>query len=153
MKELVKLEDGQPITTTLAIADGTENQHEAVIKLVRKYRDDLEEFGPLGFEIHVVSRQQGGGTKGEYATLNEQQSTLLLTYMRNSEVVRQFKKALVKAFWELKNGEASGPKIPKTLGQALYLAAKLEGEREALAKKVAEDKPKVDFYPAAQIRH
>lgn len=47
-----------------------------MIKLVRKYRADLEEFGPLGFEIYVVNRHQGGGTKGEYATLNEQQSTL-----------------------------------------------------------------------------
>ena len=33
--------------------DGTENQHEAVIKLVRKYRGDLEEFGLLGFEIQL----------------------------------------------------------------------------------------------------
>lgn len=108
----------------------------------------LEEFGRVDLKS---TRQERGGHPIEYATLNEQQSTLLLTYMRNSGIVRQFKKALVKAFWELKNGEASGPKIPKTLGQALYLAAKLEDEREALAKKVAEDKPKVDFFHSARI--
>jgi hypothetical protein len=29
----------------IVVADGTENQHEAAIKLMRKYRGDLEEFG------------------------------------------------------------------------------------------------------------
>lgn len=48
---------------------------------MRKYRADLEEFGILGFEIREKRGTQGAAT--EYATLNEQQSTLLLTYMRN----------------------------------------------------------------------
>lgn len=89
---------------------------EAVIKLVRKYQGDLEEFGNIGFEIQNTGGR--AGRKTEVATLNEQQSTLLLTYMRNSEIVRRFKKALVKAFWELRNREAAGPKVPKTLGEA-----------------------------------
>ncbi|KOR31050.1 hypothetical protein TI05_13110, partial [Achromatium sp. WMS3] len=41
------------------------------------------------------------GSDTEYAELNEQQSTLILTYMRNTLIVRDFKKKLVKAFWEL----------------------------------------------------
>jgi hypothetical protein len=49
----------------------------------RRYQSDLEEFGPFGFEI-----QKSAGRPTEYALLNEQQSTLLLTYMRNSELVR-----------------------------------------------------------------
>jgi len=52
----------------------------------------LEEFGPLRFEIQVA-RPGRGGEATEYATLNEQQSTLLLTYMRNSDIVCRFKKA------------------------------------------------------------
>ena len=55
---LVTLFDGNPVTTTLILADGTENQHQSVIKLVRKYADDLEEFGPLGFQIRVM-REDG----------------------------------------------------------------------------------------------
>ncbi|MCP1639667.1 hypothetical protein J2T50_001376, partial [Streptococcus gallinaceus] len=35
--------------------------------------------------------------------LNEQQATLLVTYLGNTEPVREFKKNLVKAFFELRN--------------------------------------------------
>ncbi|MFX3935345.1 Rha family transcriptional regulator, partial [Streptococcus suis] len=35
--------------------------------------------------------------------LNEQQATLLITYLKNTELVREFKKNLVKAFFELRN--------------------------------------------------
>jgi len=44
-------------------------------KLIRQNTSDLEEFGPLGFEIQVVNRPQGGGAKTEYAILNEQQAS------------------------------------------------------------------------------
>ena len=35
--------------------------------------------------------------------LNEQQATLLITYLKNTEPVRAFKKALVKAFFEMRD--------------------------------------------------
>ncbi|EIP96837.1 putative phage-encoded protein [Opitutaceae bacterium TAV1] len=96
----VFLKDGQAVTTSLAIAEGTRNEHASVILLVRKYQSDLQEFGGVRFEIAPF--ETAGGTQNrEVALLNEQQSTLLLTYMRNSDVVRSFKKALVKMFWEL----------------------------------------------------
>ena len=101
MTDLIVVKDRTALTTTLAIAEGTGHQHATIIKLVRKYQDDLTEFGPLGFEIHVAKRPQGGGTPTEYALLNERQATLLMTYMRNSGVVRQFKKKLVKAFYAM----------------------------------------------------
>jgi phage antirepressor YoqD-like protein len=82
--------------TTLTIADGTQNDHASVILLVRKYIDDLNEFGLVDFKS-----ESSRGRPTEYAILNEQQSTLLLTYMRNSDVVRDFKKKLVKAFWQM----------------------------------------------------
>lgn len=98
MSEIVTLRHNEPMTTSLAIADGTENTHESVIKLVRKYVDDLQEFGTFGFEI-----QKSGGRPTEIAFLNEQQATLLITYLRNSETVRRFKIALVKAFYEMRD--------------------------------------------------
>ena len=87
---------GQAVTTSLAIADGVGNSHATVIKLIRQNASDLEEFGVLDFKSEST-----GGRPTEYAMLNEQQSTLLLTYMRNNDVVREFKKRLVKAFFEL----------------------------------------------------
>ena len=81
---------GQSVTTSLAIAEGVGNPHSTVIKLIRQNASDLEDFGPLGFEIQKGQPlPQGGFAKAtEYATLNEQQSTLLLTYMRNNDVVK-----------------------------------------------------------------
>jgi anti-repressor protein len=98
--ELVTMIDGKAVTTSLVIAKGTENEHASVIKLVRTYQSDLEEFGRVGFQIEPFETA-GGTQQREVATLNEQQSTLLLTYMRNSDIVRQFKKKLVKAFFDL----------------------------------------------------
>lgn len=102
MSELVLLHHNEPVTTSLAIADGTENTHESVIKLVRKYIDDLQNFGRVGFEIEPFATN-GGVQSREVAFLNEPQSTLLITYLRNSDTVRWFKIALVKAFYEMRD--------------------------------------------------
>jgi phage regulator Rha-like protein len=96
--ELVAVaDDGRPTTTSLIVADGTQVEHASVIKLIRNNLDDFEEFGTIGFEI-----QKSGGRPTEFAILNEEQATLLLTYMRNTDVVRQFKKELVRAFWSMR---------------------------------------------------
>lgn len=108
MSELVLLHHNEPMTTSLALADGTENTHAAIIKLVRKYVEDLQIFGPLGFEIQVA-RPGRGGEATEFAYLNEPQATLLITYLRNSEIVRRFKIALVKAFYELRAAVSPAP--------------------------------------------
>lgn len=47
----VFLKDGRAVTTSLALAEGTQNEHASVIKLVRTYLPDLEVFGPCRFEI------------------------------------------------------------------------------------------------------
>ncbi len=112
---LVTLHSGEPVTTTAAIADGTGNPHASVIKLVRRHKEDLEEFGPLGFEIRVANRPQGGGSKAAVAILNEPQATYLLTLMRNNDIVKAFKKALVKAFFELRQREQDRAELDATI--------------------------------------
>ncbi|MGC5352309.1 hypothetical protein ACPXAT_27135, partial [Klebsiella pneumoniae] len=44
----------------------------------------------------------GGKQQREIALLNEQQSALVIAYMRNSEIVRQFKIALIKGFFDMR---------------------------------------------------
>lgn len=100
MNELTFIVNGDAVTTTLAIAEGTENQHKNVLSLVRTYLVDLQDFGRVAFETRPLETA-GGVQNQEIATLNEQQATLLLTYMRNSVIVRQFKRRLVKAFIEI----------------------------------------------------
>ncbi|WDM65300.1 phage regulatory protein/antirepressor Ant [Stenotrophomonas forensis] len=101
MTNLVSLSGDTAVTSTQTIAGNTDNDHSSVIKLVRTYLSDLEEFGLVRFEIRPRSQGQHGGGDTEYAELNEQQATLLLTYMRNSPIVRSFKKSLVRAFFDM----------------------------------------------------
>lgn len=98
---IVIIKDGDAVTTTLAIAEGTLNDHASVIALARRYQADLEDFGLVRFEIRPRESGQHGGGDTEFAILNEPQSTLLLTYMRNTDIVRAFKKTLVREFWEM----------------------------------------------------
>ena len=123
--KIVDVDGGVPKTTTLQIALGLGIQHKSVIQLVRSYKSDFAEFGALTFEMRMGSPlpQGGYGHSMQYAVLNEQQATLLLTYMRNSPKVREFKKALVKAFFEA-----------RTLLQTDYFA--LIQKREALNAKL-----------------
>lgn len=97
--ELVTVEQGCPKTTTLQIALGLGVKHENVIKLVRSYMPDFAEFGKVGFKIQPRLKGQHGGGDVPYFELNEQQATFLMTLMRNSPKVIEFKKTLVKAFF------------------------------------------------------
>lgn len=129
---LVTIKDGQVVTTTLAIAKGTRNDHASVIKLVRSYQSDLEEFGLLDFKSEST-----GGRPTEYAFLNEPQATLLLTYMRNTEIVRAFKKKLVREFWELvQERNRSRSSMPENYIEALeHLLASKRSEQLALEQR------------------
>ena len=100
MNNLIIVKNKTALTTSLAIAEGTENKHKAVIQLVRKYTDDLSEFGGVAFEMRPFETA-GGIQERTIAYLNEPQATLLMTYMSNTPVVRQFKKQLVKAFYKM----------------------------------------------------
>lgn len=103
MSELVIMDDdGVPTTTSVRIANGTGVEHASVLRLIRTNLEDFEEFGTLRFEI-----AKSGGRPTEYAILNEEQATLLMTYMRNSEVVRDFKKRLVREFSALRKAKTA----------------------------------------------
>ena len=132
--ELVTVSGNQVVTTTTAIAEGTEVEHASVIKLVRTYKNDLEEFGRVGFQIQPF--ETGGGTQTrEVAELNEHQATLLLTYMRNSEIVRGFKKRLVSEFFRMRdklNAKPTGSHAQMLVLMAQqFLAVEQEQQRQS----------------------
>ncbi|MPW29298.1 hypothetical protein F9L16_09830 [Agarivorans sp. B2Z047] len=82
MTNLVKLANsGTAVTTSINIAEGVGNPHKSVIQLIRSNEPDLSEFGPIAFEMRKGKPlpQGGFGKATEYALLNEQQATLLLT--------------------------------------------------------------------------
>lgn len=145
MTQLVTLADGNAVTTSLVIAEGTGVQHQSLRELIQDNLADFEEFGVLRFETGKPSEGSIGGRPVKYAVLNEQHATLLMTYMRNSEVVREFKKRLVKAFYTLATGQ-SAPALPADRTELLALAV-LEADQMIREKdeEIAGLAPKAEY--------
>lgn len=91
----------EPFTTSEVIAECCGVKHDTVQKLISRNQKDFEDFGLLGFEIRAVKMKRGAKYKKVYR-LNEQQATLLMTFMRNTEVVKTFKKELVRQFYAMR---------------------------------------------------
>ncbi|SKS09971.1 phage antirepressor protein [Mycobacteroides abscessus subsp. massiliense] len=126
--------DGEPFTTSLVIATETGNQHKNVLGLIRGNIDDLNELGGLvAFQTRPREVGQHGGGDTEFAVLNEPQSALLITYMRNNEVVRDFKKRLVAGFYAMRQqltNAAPVIELPNTR-QLAQMVIDAEDAREA----------------------
>lgn len=89
----------EPYTTSAIIAECAEVKHDTVQSLIRNHQEDFESYGIIGFEIRKLD---GRGRPMKIYRLNEQQATLLITYLKNTEPVRQFKMNLVKASFEMR---------------------------------------------------
>ncbi|CZW49135.1 Uncharacterized phage-encoded protein [Enterobacter kobei] len=74
----------------------------------------------------------------QIALLNEQQTTLLITYMRNNEVVREFKKRLVYEFFTMRSALAK-KKMDRNSARLEYkpMTDAIKHEREAQGKQIA----------------
>ena len=88
----------EPYTTSAIIAECAGIKHHAIQEHIRKQIGRLEQFGKVSFKMRPL---QSGQQAKDYI-LNEQQATLLITYLRNTEPVKEFKKNLVKAFFEMR---------------------------------------------------
>ena len=89
----------EPYTTDKIIAECSKNQLDNVKHLIRNHKRDFEEFGVLGFEIRKLN---GRGRPRKTYHLNEQQATLLITYLDNTPEFNQFKKNLVHEFYRMR---------------------------------------------------
>lgn len=89
----------EPYTTDKIIAEHSGNDLSSVRRLARSHKQDFEEFGFYGFEIRKLN---GRGRPEKIYHFNEQQATLLITYLDNTPQVNQFKKALVHEFYRMK---------------------------------------------------
>lgn len=116
MDNLVILKGNDVFTDSWVIAEGTGNSHRAIKSIVNKYSDDFKEFGKLSYhskwfenekqkKVFSDNSKEVGRekTKIEVILLNEPQATLLITYLRNTEQVRRFKKNLVFEFYRMRD--------------------------------------------------
>lgn len=97
MTDLVVIENNQSFTTSLAISEGTNNTHEAVLRLVKRYQSRFEKYKRVRFEVDSF-QTKGGMQVRRIAILDERQAYLLMTMLRNTEKVLDFKEALVDSF-------------------------------------------------------
>lgn len=101
MNELVFLTQNtdEPFTTSGIISEFAGIQHHTVTRLIQKYEKDFNSFGILRFKIEEI---KGRGQPAKHYQLNEEQATLLMTYLKNTQQVREFKKELVRQFYAMR---------------------------------------------------
>jgi len=104
MNELVFLEpnkiDAVPFTTSDVIAEYAGIAYRSVQKTIETHRMRLESLGILRFEITVSGK---AGRPKIVFRLTEEQATLLITFLKNTEVVANFKTELVRQFFAMRN--------------------------------------------------
>lgn len=118
--------EAEPYTTSDVIAEYSQVDRRSVNKMITTYKDNLEDFGVLRFQIAKPLKGSKGGRPRKIYHLNEQQATTLITYLDNTKPVREFKKALVKSFYnqrdeltKLKISYEQGKVVSKDLGDAI----------------------------------
>ena len=140
MNNIVSITNGRPAISSFLIAEGVGKTHKSILQLIRVNLNDFEEFGRVAFEMRPF--ETTGGTQiREVAILNEHHATLLMTFMRNIGVVKEFKKRLVKEFYVMASKQA-----PQSFAEALRLAANQAEEIEHQRQRLDEAKPKVEFH-------
>jgi phage regulator Rha-like protein len=94
---LVHVHNGKPFTDSLAMAERLAKEeninslvkHKQFIKLIRRYEKEFSELGILNFQSSEKRGTQGAKT--EFAELNEDQATFLITLLKNTDIVLRFK--------------------------------------------------------------
>lgn len=97
---LVTLVEWEPRVSHFIIAKNTWNEPRAIRVMIEKYFERLEKKWVMTFEMSKPKTSWGRPQK-EYF-LNEKQAIFLMTLLKNSEVVVDFKDNLTSAFFELK---------------------------------------------------
>lgn len=95
MNELIVMKGKNMYTTTLAVCEGINNEHNSVMLLLNKY-SYLDVFADLLYDKSKPKL----GRPVDFAYLSELQATVLITLMKNSPQVIEFKVKLSKAFFK-----------------------------------------------------
>ncbi|CAA6806511.1 MAG: Unknown protein [uncultured Sulfurovum sp.] len=109
MTHLLEIINNEPRVSALVIANSTDNKYTSINNLLRTYRKDIEEFGKV---LTYDLKSQVGKQSKTVTMLNEQQATFLMTLLKNSKQVVEFKKNLVKAFFKLREAQQTSTSFP-----------------------------------------
>lgn len=91
----------QPFTTSDVIAEYTKNSYRSIQRTIERQIARLEKFGRVRFEITPL-KTKGGIQNHKVYQLNEEQATLLISFLKNTGIVADFKVELVRQFYEMR---------------------------------------------------
>ena len=118
MKKLVFIEpdkiDAVPFTTSQVISDFSQVGHKKIKEALAKNKTAIESFGLLA----PYETESTGGRPEVIYKLNEQQATFLMTLLKNTPIVVEFKRRLVEQFY-LMRAELTQRKINRLQGKPL----------------------------------
>lgn len=89
--------DAEPFTTGDVIAEYAGIERDSVNRMIRNIYQRLERMGKVGFKIQPMA----SGQESKTYLLNQQQSTLLITFLKNTPRVADFKEELVAQFYAM----------------------------------------------------
>jgi len=101
MNELVIIKGSSIFTDSLVVSEGAKVEHESVIRMIGKYSNRILRLGSVRF-TDLKSENLQGGRPTKIAELNEQQATFLLTLLKNTDPVVDFKFKLTQEFYRMR---------------------------------------------------
>ena len=99
-----------PFTTSDVIAKYAQVKHHSIQQIISKHLKDLEEFGQVAFEMRAVKYSRGTNQLKIYH-LNEEQATLLITYLKNTGSDKA--RGQEKCYWVYPLGGTQADDVPK----------------------------------------
>lgn len=112
----------QPYTTADVIAKYTGISHHAINTTINKHLNRLSKSHKVAFEMQALP----SGQTAKMYLLNEEQATLLINFLRNTEQVADFKTELVHQFYLLRDDLLkrrvkweNGKAVSKSLGDTI----------------------------------
>lgn len=108
------------VVSTLDMYEGLNVEHKAILQLVKKYETEFQDIRTFTFEM-----SKSGGRPTTFCYLDEEQTTFLITLMKNSEYVVPFKRKLTKEFYKMRRFIAQQMNMK---ANAEYIEARQQGK-------------------------
>ncbi|OBZ08027.1 Rha family transcriptional regulator [Bacillus sp. FJAT-26390] len=146
MSKLVRIENGQPVTDSLIVAEIFGKEHKNVLRDIETL-ECSSEFSRLNFEQSDYTTDRGRSYP-KFIITQDGFSFLVMGY--TGKEAARFKEMYIGEFNRMRQ-QIAAPLIPQSLSEALFLAATLAEEKEALQLQAAADRPKVVFAEALVV--
>lgn len=145
MNELVfKSSKGNPVTTSLIVAEMFEKNHRDVLESIRGIITTAENSAVL--KMFYESTYKNSQNKNQPMFIMNRDGFSLLVMGFTGEKALKFKIRFIEAFNAMEQKlRSSAPSIPQSFAEALELAAHQARELEAKDKQLAIQAPKVSF--------